>query len=122
MTSHYTTLALELSISPERRTAYSVMVHRIREAMRKGGLTASATIAETGYRVEPAMDDPDDRLVVTWYDPGLEAENAESRSRQRRVLEYALWLIVDEVDDISGAHLQGWGDPFVVVNYSNFQG
>ena len=43
------------------------------------------------------------------------------RARHRQALERILSLIADEVEDISGAHLQGWGEPFVVVNYGGFE-
>ncbi len=95
------------------------MVHRIREAMAKGGLVSSETVSETGYRIEPAMDDPDERIVVKWHDPGLDTEDLLGRARQRDALQRILWLVVDEVEDLSGVHLQGWGDPFVVLNYGN---
>jgi len=118
--SHVNRLALELSIVPERRAAYSAMTHRIREAMAHGGLSESHTLNQTGWRVEPAMDEPNERLVVTWHDPRLATEDTLLWARQRQALERILWLEVDEVEDITGAHLQGWGDPFVVINYGSF--
>ena len=118
--AHGSTLALELSIAPERRAAYSIIAQRVREAMSCGGLVESRTAAQTGFRVEPALDEPNERLVVTWHDPGLETEEPMVRARQRQALERVLWLIADEVEDITGVHLQGWGEPFVVVNYGGF--
>lgn len=119
--THGSTLALELSIAPERRAAYSIIAQRVREAMSLGGLIESRTAGQTGFRVEPALDEPNERLVVTWHDPGLETEEPMLRARHRQALERILWLIADEVEDISGAHLQGWGEPFVVVNYGGFE-
>jgi hypothetical protein len=118
--AHASRLALELSIAPKRRGAYSAMTQRVREAMARGGVVESHTTNQVGWRIEPALDEPNERLVVTWHDPGLDADDPLSRARQRQALERILWLVVDEVDDISGAHLQGWGDPFVVVNYGGF--
>jgi hypothetical protein len=118
--AHGSTLALELSIAPERRAAYSIIAQRVREAMSRGGLVESRTAGQAGFRVEPALDEPNERLVVTWHDPGLETEEQMVRARQRQALERVLWLIADEVEDITGVHLQGWGEPFVVVNYGGF--
>ncbi len=41
-------------------------------------------------------------------------------ARQREALERIPLALADKVEDITGAHLQAWGDPFVVVNYGSF--
>jgi uncharacterized protein YndB with AHSA1/START domain len=52
--------------------------------MSRGGLVESRTGSQTGFHVEPARDEPNERLVVTWHDPGLETEEPTLPARQRQ--------------------------------------
>jgi hypothetical protein len=105
-------------VSPERRGAFLTMSERIRGALLVAGIP-EATDSNSGFSIRLGQDKPDRYIVVIWADAEGD-DSPEAVYRQREQLAPMLWLITDNVDGISGIHLDAWGEPAIVIDYADF--